>query len=199
MNKKQLAIFLSKLKKVEKPKVELEQYSTDEEIVAHILWHAFLHEDIEEKVIADFGCGNGIFGIGCLALNAKKVYFVDKDEESIEIAKANCGFNNVEFLNIDISEFKEKVDLVIQNPPFGVQNRKADKPFLEKAMQVADKIYTIHKIESKGFINVLCEENGFLVNGIIGFDFPIKKSMEFHKKKEHKVRVGCWILEKRKL
>ena len=124
---------------------------------------------------------------------------MDHDADVIEIAKANCEFSNVEFLNIDISEFNEKVDMVIQNPPFGVQNRKADKPFLEKAMQVADKIYTIHKIESKRFVNALCEENKFLINGIIGFDFPIKKSMEFHKKKEHKVRVGCWILEKRKL
>ena len=199
MNKKQLAIFLSKLKKFENPKVDLEQYYTNEEIAAEILWYAFLHGDISDKVIADFGCGNGIFGIGCLKLGAEKVFFVDKDEEVIGIAKDNTEFDNVEFLNIDVSDFKEKVDLVIENPPFGVQNRKADKPFLEKAMQVADKIYTVHKIESKKFINALCKENGFVVKDIIEFYFPIKKTMKFHKKKEHKVRVGCWILEKRKL
>ena len=199
MNKKQLTIFLSKLKKFENPKVELEQYYTNEEVAAEILWYAFMNGDIEGKVIADFGCGNGILGIGCLVLGASKVYFVDKDKDSIEIAKENNEFDNAEFLNIDVSEFDNKVDLVIENPPFGVQNRKADKPFLEKAMNVADKIYTIHKIESNGFINALCKENGFVVKDIIEFDFSIKKTMEFHKKKEHKFRVGCWILEKRKL
>jgi len=199
MNKKQLAIILSRLKKFESPKVELEQYYTNEENAAEILWYAFLHKDIENKVIADFGCGNGILGIGALILNAKKVYFIDKDENVLKIAKENCSFNNAEFLNIDVHDFDKKIDLVIQNPPFGVQNRKADKPFLEKAMQVSKKIYSIHKIESKDFINALCKENNFIVKDIIEFDFGIKKTMWFHKKKEHKIRVGCWILEKRKL
>ena len=78
--------------------------------------------------------------------------------------------------NIDVSEFDKEVDLVVENPPFGVQNRKADKPFLEKAMQVAKKIYSIHKIESKNFIDVLCKENGFVVNNIIEFDFLMPHS-----------------------
>ena len=199
MNKKQLAIFLSKLKKFEKPKVKLEQYYTNEDIAAGLLWYANMHKDVEGKVIADFGCGNGVFGLGCLKLGAKKVYFVDKDEDAIKIAQENNEFNNAEFLNIDVVDFDKKVDLVVENPPFGVQNRKADKPFLEKAMQVAKKIYTIHKIESGVFIDKICQENSFIVENILEFDFPIKKSMWFHRKKEHVVKVGCWVLEKRKL
>lgn len=199
MNKKQLEIKLSKLKKVSKPKVGLEQYSTDTDIAAEILWFAFMHGDIKGKTIADLGCGNGILGTGALILGAKKVYFVDKDEDSLEIAKENCEFKNAEFFNIDVKEFDRKVDLVIENPPFGVQNRKADKPFLEKAMEASKKIYSFHKIESKKFIDKLAEENGFEVKDIFLFDFKLSKSMWFHKKKDHKVRVGCWVLEKRKL
>jgi len=100
---------------------------------------------------------------------------------------------------LDIKDFNKKIDLVIENPPFGVKKRKADKPFLEKAMELAKKIYSFHKIESKNFIDKLSEENRFIVKDIFLFDFNLRKTMEFHKKKEHKVRVGCWILEKRKL
>ena len=72
MNQKQLAMQLSKLVSVESKKVQLEQYPTDSEIAAEILWAAFMQGDIEDKSIADFGCGNGILGIGALLLGAKR-------------------------------------------------------------------------------------------------------------------------------
>ena len=199
MNKKQLEIKLSSLKNISKPKAGLEQYSTDVDIAAEVLWFAFMHGDIKGKIMADLGCGNGILGIGALILGAKKVYFVDKDEESLKIAKKNCEFKNVEFLSLDVEGFNKKVDLVLENPPFGVQKRKADKPFLETAMKVAKKVYSFHKIESKNFIDKLSKERGFLVKDIFLFDFKLRKSMWFHKKNKYKVRVGCWVLEKRKL
>ena len=65
-------------------------------------------------------------------------------------------------------------------------------------MKVSNKIYSFHKIESKEFIDKLTEENGFLVKDILLFDFDLSKTMWFHKKNKHKVRVGCWVLEKRK-
>ena len=96
LNKKSLAIFLSKLKKQESVSASLEQYPTDSDSAAHILWHAYMSGDIEDKVVADFGCGNGIFGIGALILGAKKVYFVDIDKNSIEVAKKNSEDSEVE-------------------------------------------------------------------------------------------------------
>src|SRR3989338_6766677 len=89
MDKKNLSILLSKLKTFNKPKYNLEQYQTDAEITADILWNAFMNNDIKGKVIADLGCGNGIFGIGALILNAKKVFFLDIDENNISLAKDN--------------------------------------------------------------------------------------------------------------
>ena len=84
MNKKNLAIFLSRLNKVTSPSSELEQYATDPEIASFLLWKAYMAGDIEDKIVADFGSGNGIFGIGALLLNAKKVYFVEIDKKSIK-------------------------------------------------------------------------------------------------------------------
>lgn len=196
MNKKRLAIELSKLEKVDSNKTELEQYYTDSELASEILWDAFMNGDIESKVIADLGCGNGVFGIGTLMLGAEKVYFLDVD--SLEVAKKNCSFDNAEFLNEDVKEFNKKVDVVVMNPPFGVQNEHADREFLEVAMKYSDKIYTIHKIESDKFIRAFSEDNGFEVEGVKKLDFILKKTMDFHKKSKYAVNVGLWIL-KRKL
>ena len=195
MNKKQLEIKLSKLERFDNVKPELEQYATDSDSAAVLLWIAFMNGDIENKVIADLGCGNGIFGIGALILGAKKVYFVDVDKDSLEVAEKNC--ENVEFLNLDVSEFDEKVDVVLMNPPFGVQNVHADKVFLEKAMDISNKIYSIHKIESKEFINSLTKDSGFGVSGVEEINMPLGRTMQFHKKDKHFVKVGIWILKRK--
>lgn len=192
MNKKQLAIKLSKLKKFEDLKLKLEQYSLDSEIAAEILWRMYLNGDVKDKIIGDFGCGNGILGYGCLLLNAKKVYFIDKD--TIDLAKENVKSKKAIFVNKDIKDFNKKVDVVVQNPPFGTKIRKADKVFLEKAMQLSDKIYSLHKITSKKFIQSLI--NGFTIKDIIEIKLPLKKTYEFHKKKVYYVNVGLWVIER---
>ena len=73
MTKTQLAVELSRLKTFQKPKMYLEQYPTDSEIAADMLWSADMQGDIEGKVIADLGAGTGILGIGALILGAKGI------------------------------------------------------------------------------------------------------------------------------
>jgi putative methylase len=198
MNKKSLAVELSKLKKFENVKAGLEQYPSDSELAAHILWNAFMNGDIEGKIVADLGCGNGIFGIGALMLGAKHVYFVDVDGGALVVARENCEFEGGEFLDIDIFDFDKKVDTVVMNPPFGVQNKHIDRSFLEVAMQFANSIYTIHKVETKEFIDSFVAKGSFEVVGFEEKDFVLKKSMKFHKSEKYNVRVGIWML-KRKL
>src|SRR3989344_5799282 len=149
VTKKQLGISLSKLNKISSPKLFLEQYTTDSEIASEILWTAFLNNDIEDKTIADFGTGNGIFAYGSLMLGAKKVYAIDIDKNSLETAKSNIKDKNVIFLNQDIKDFSKKVDTIIQNPPFGTKDIHADKLFLEKAFTLADNIYSLHKTSTE--------------------------------------------------
>ena len=200
MNKKSLAITLSKLQAPKTFSPSLEQYQTDSELAAEIVWLACLNKDVKNKTIADLGCGNGIFGIACLLLEAKKVYFIDKDKEMISIAKKNVSDLSKDskaiFINKDVTEFNKKVDTVIQNPPFGVQKRKADKEFLLKAFEISNKIYSLHKIESDKFILKLASENKFKVKNILKLDFVLKKTMKFHKKPKYKFKVGLWVLEK---
>jgi len=194
MNKKQLAIKLSKLKGFENPKLKLEQYFLDSEIASEMIWIAYLNGDIENKVVADFGAGTGILGYGALLLGAKKVYLVEKDKEVIKIAKENIK-EKVIFVNKDIKDFNIKVDTILQNPPFGTKDKHADKFFLEKAIKLGDTIYSLHKITSKGFIKKLVKDS-FRIK-IKEISVPLKKTYEFHKKRIYYVECGIWILNRK--
>ena len=207
-------MILSRFKGFEKPKFGLEQYQTEPEIAAEIAWNMFYRREIEGKVIADLGCGTGILGFSTVLLGAKKVYFVDIDEKALQIAKENMkmlkkeaakgGESMVEnldekcvFLEKNVSDFDEKVDIVLQNPPFGIQTKThTDRVFLEHAFKIADIIYSFHKAKSKQFIDAVSADNGFKVGGYWEFDFPLKMTMKFHKKRIQRIKVGCWRLEK---
>lgn len=198
MNKSQLAITLSKLKTFEKPNPKLEQYPTDSEIAAEVLHFAHMQNNIKNKTIADLGCGTGILGIGALILKAKQVYFVDTDPQALTLTKQNLNslsLKNAVFQRTDISDFNQKVDTVIQNPPFGIQTPYADRPFLEKAFQIANSIYSIHKAESEQFIKQILPPN-FKLQHILKFKLPIKQTQKFHKKPIHRIETACFVIKK---
>ena len=96
----------------------------------------------------------------------------------------------------DVKKFSIKVDVVLQNPPFGIQKKGNDRAFLDKAMEVAIVIYSFHKSESKQFIEKFAAERGYKIMGYWELDFPIKATQKFHKKKIHRFSVGCWCIEK---
>ena len=197
LSKSQLAIQLSKLNPFENPDVKLEQYSTDSEIAADVLWFAYMHGDIKDKVIGDFGCGNGILGIGCLLLGAKKVYFIDSDKNAIDVLKKNIKENNnIKIINDDIKNFNQKVDVVVQNPPFGTKKIHADIEFLKKAMQVSNLIYSFHKTATLDFIRKFLQQNNFELTNILNFEFPIKKTYDFQRKNRKLIAVATLRLRK---
>jgi len=183
-SKSKLAVLLSKLGVFEAPKLKSEQYTTDSEIAADVLWQAYYLGDITNRIITDLGSGTGILGLGALLLGAKKVFFIENDKDSIKIAKENLAFiekgtetklsEKAIFLNQDINNFNDKVDAVIQNPPFGTKQKHADKIFLEKAFSLAKVIYSFHKLETERFVNKISEDYGFEITHLWKFDFPIK-------------------------
>lgn len=211
-SKKDLEVVLSKLKVFEEAKVKSEQYPTEPSIAAEVLWSAYFKDQIEGKILVDLGCGTGILGLGALLLGAKKVFLIDNDEEALETAKSNLGYLKSEefslgkaiFISKDIKDLKledigldgEKADIVIENPPFGVKNKHADRMFLEKAFEISYIIYTFHKIESMKFIESFSKDNGFEIIQYFGFKFPLKQTMRFHSKRIKYIDVGCWNLEK---
>ncbi|MBS3102281.1 methyltransferase [Candidatus Woesearchaeota archaeon] len=203
-SKSGLAIALSRLEGFERPKVIAEQYAMDSEIGAFVLWNAALKGDMG-KVSVDLGCGTGILGIGALLMGSKKVYFVDNDKEALKIAKNNLEKAKSEFsiagkavfLCLDIADFNEKADTVIQNPPFGVKVRHADRIFLEKAMETGNVAYSFHKSEGKKFIFKFVDEKNFTVTNVWDFKFPLKASYEFHSRRIKRVDVSCFRIQRK--
>lgn len=203
ISKSKLAIELSRLRDFDEHILHLEQYSTPSEIAADIVWKAYMLGDIRNRAILDPACGPGFLGIGCLLLGAKKVIFLDVDKEVINILKDNLiriknkysiSQNKYEIINEDIKDIniKDRIQIIIQNPPFGTKQRHADKIFLEKAFQIADIIYSFHKIESKSFIEKISQDNKYKITHYWEYDFELKATQRFHKRRIHRIRAGCW-------
>ena len=201
-SKKDLEIILSTLKSFEDPKAKLEQYMTPSALAAEILWQAYLDGNIEGKTVADLGCGTGILAFGAAILGAKKVYGYDIDKDAIETAMKNykllletkIRLCEVVFITEKIEDVNHKFDTVIMNPPFGIQKgaRGADKKFLERAFKIADFVYSFHKIEKTNFPEIIAQENNLMAMLLAERDFPIKATMDFHKKKKYEIKVGLW-------
>ena len=192
--KKQLAIELSKLKQSNNPKLEYEQYQTPGDVAADLLWIS--REDITNKSVVDLGCGNGILSIGAAMLGAKQVTGVDIDGDALAVAIHNLigrGLK-ISFVKSDIERFiaDKKFDTCIMNPPFGIQGEKGDKLFLTKAFQLCDVVYSIHKAESNKFLESFSSDSGFSCEFLKEFDFPIRPTQEFHKRKIHRFKAGFW-------
>ncbi len=205
ISKSSLAIVLSDLKGFESPKVRQEQYLTDSEIAASVLWSAYLLGDIEGKGIADLGCGTGILGIGTLLLGANRSLFIDDDKGAMETAKNNISklksegysLGKAHFKCRDISDIGEiKTDVVIQNPPFGTKNSHADISFLEKALEIAPIVYSFHKSESKGFLERFSAKKNAKITHIWNFKFPLKATFSFHRRQIHRIDASCFRFQK---
>ncbi len=184
MKKKDLEMLLQTIPPFDRPKPSLEQYSTPSVIASDVIFMAYAEGDIADKVVADLGCGTGILAIGAAKLGAKRVIGVDLDENAITQAAANAKFIGVgiDLFNFDVTEFEERVDTVVMNPPFGSQKRNADRPFLDTAMKVADVVYSIHMSDTVDFLAKYVSDRGFYMDHQKRYKFEIPHMFSFHTK-----------------
>ncbi|MFA5312864.1 MAG: METTL5 family protein [Methanomassiliicoccales archaeon] len=196
MKRKELEMVLQKVRPFERPRADLEQYPTPATIASEMVFLAYANGDIEGRTVLDLGCGTGILCIGAALLGASRTIGVEVDEGAIGIAMENAEMTGVEieFMQDDISSFEGKVDTVVQNPPFGSQNRNADRPFLDKAMSSADVVYSLHMSETLDFLARYASERGFVVEFQKRFKFDIPHTFAFHRKlrKSFDVSLLCF-------
>ena len=134
MKLKELESNLQQVDVFEDPKIKLEQYATTPHIASHMLYtidKSF--DEIDGKVIADFGCGCGVLSIGSCMLGAQ-VIAMDIDSDALEIARSNVEsfvIEQIDFIQCDLTQNVDKIlrterfiDTVVMNPPFGTKNSK---------------------------------------------------------------------------
>ncbi len=199
MKQRELEMKLQSLADLSEPSARLEQYPTPAAMVADILFIAKGIGDIDDKRILDLGCGNGVFAIGAGLLGAGSVVGVDIDAKAIEISRKNASSLDldIDFQKMDVRKYDMKCDVVFQNPPFGSQNKHADRPFLEKAMESGDVIYTIHMSETREFIEKLANGQGFKIDMKRKYPFEIRHTFKFHKKEKQIFDVTMFRLSRR--
>jgi predicted RNA methylase len=200
MSLKHLSRTLNKLETFNNPIIALEQYATDCDAAAELLWSSHMRNLIKDKTVIDLGAGPGILGIGALLLGAKKVVFLEKDLSAINILKTNLKIVDEIYelppyviIHDDVSKIDGSFDLVIMNPPFGTKNKKVDSIFLEKAFQLSDKVLSIHKTSTKDYIKKLFNEHNFELIDVFDFKYPMKKLFEHHDKPVKLIEISGFL------
>jgi putative methylase len=194
--KRQLEISLQSIPTFPNPKVELEQYQTPAKIAADLLWNAHALGDIEGMKVVDLACGTGIFSIGSALLGAAEVVGVDVDPEAVKIARQEADRRRLDevsrFITADVTDFNEKADTVIQNPPFGAQKagkKNVDRIFMEKAIESAPVVYSFHIKETEEFVESYFSSLGGSVTHKFYYSFSIPKIYDFHEKEKIEIDV----------
>ena len=192
MRKRDLEIRLQSVRNFEDPDPSLEQYMTPATIAADILYTAYGNGDVEGLKVLDLGCGTGMFAIGAWLLGAGMVVGYDVSESALKVAESNAAAMGaeVEFHRSDIRDVDEGADTVFMNPPFGCQNRNADRAFLRKAMELSDCVYSIHMAETVDFVEGFCHEFGRDVKWRKTYKYEIPHTFSFHKKAKMSVDIA---------
>ena len=221
IRKLDLERFLSRIKPHPSPNAHLEQYTTSESAAATMLHlAAYTYGDIEGKRVLDLGCGTGRLALGCAFLGAESVVGVDIDRSAVKLAAENSaklGFKStVEWVAGDFNAIDGKFDTVVQNPPFGVQKRGADQAFLEKALQVADAVYSLHnhpftneplvkrlkanggllQVEPSPFLTRFIEAQGGKIKAVYALLLAIPRMFDFHTKTRSEIIIDLYVIKK---
>jgi putative methylase len=193
--KKQLEMALEGLPSHPHPNPDLEQYSTPASIAADLVWNAHAWGDVEGLKIVDLGCGTGILSLATILMGASQVVGVDLDPESIKLAHdraTEMKLNNIQYVEGDALNFRDRADTVIMNPPFGAQKamrREADRRFLEKALELAPVSYSFHLKKTEKFLNQIIFSLDAKITTRLYYTFPIPKIYQFHQEEQKMVEV----------
>jgi putative methylase len=222
IRKLDLERFFSHVSPQPDPQSHLEQYTISEQIAANMIYiAAYTNNDIIGKSVLDLGCGTGRLGLGASFIGAKNVVGVDIDRLAIKTASENSKkvglANRVNWILGEITAVVGRFETVLQNPPFGVQNRKADRAFLVKALEVGNSIYSLHnhpevdtrlikrlkarqgviQVPASPFLESFISKHGGIITGVYAMIMTIPHMFGFHKKLKYDFIIDLYVIKKK--
>ena len=200
MRPKHLAMALSRLTPHPVSKVELEQYATEGDLAAYWMLAVDQLDGLQGRTVADLGAGNGILGIACLMLGAQHVTFVECHQETHETLTANLASLGEEYLGrtsvvnatlgvdeVDLTD----IDLIVMNPPWGVQHPKADRPFLETALTTGSTAVHVLHSDHATHLEAFALDHGWQTETVLRTEFRLPPTYAHHAKRKGTTDVKC--------
>ncbi|MCX8204284.1 MAG: METTL5 family protein [Candidatus Nezhaarchaeota archaeon] len=200
MKLRKLAMLLESLSPHPSPSPKLEQYTITGEDAAKFLWR--IKDWLQGRVVIDLGCGVGRLTIGAALLGARLSIGVDIDSVALKVARSNAwrlGVAQVtSWLRARIPKLSIRGEVVIQNPPFGVQQKGADRAFIDCALKTAPISFSLHKKSPKGrlFIKKFVESLGGEAEILDSLKLRIPRLFDFHEEKFRFVETDLFLFRR---
>jgi len=221
--KLKLEIVLSKIKPHPAPRPDSEQYTISADTAATMLYiAAYSRGNIVDRTVLDLGCGTGRLTIGAALLGAKEVVGVDLDRTAVktafESAVATGVKDRTQWVVADVDSVRGCFDTVLENPPFGVQKRGADRKFLAKALELGKITYSLHKrprgdstfakslrksndgaieVPPSSFMKKFIEERGGRIEAVYALSMTLPHMFSFHTEEKHEFLVDLYVVHRR--
>ncbi|XP_075216107.1 methyltransferase like 5 [Lycorma delicatula] len=190
---------LQQVEAFENPKVELEQYTTPPHIAAcmlHTIQSTF--GDIEDKIVADLGCGCGVLSIGVSLLGANFCVGFDIDDSALNIFQENLSeheIDNCDTVMCDVTKdvtnkWDKFFDTIVMNPPFGTRNKGVDMEFVEAGLRIASgAVYSLHKTSTRKYVLNMAKKWGVNAKVIAELRYNLPATYKFHNKNSVDIQV----------
>jgi len=183
----------------------LEQYTTPGDIAARLAHTVAMRDPLSNARVADLGAGTCRLSLALALYGAPHLTAVDADPRLPLLcisAFESLGLEPPSYLVSMITRAggplrPGSIDVVVMNPPFGVQRRGADTVFLAYAMVLgADRIYAILKTGNEDFHTRLAKEYGYRHVVLYRELFPLPATMKHHRSRIRRVEVNVSVFER---
>ncbi len=206
MRASQLAILVEKyVPRIPDPDPSLEQYTTPGELAARIALEAAKSFDADARA-ADLGAGTCRLAAALALAGFEYIVAIEGDPRLPPLCIEGLEHLGVRGrVDIIVSRIASRqgplaqgsIDLVVMNPPFGVQRRGADRVFLEYAFSLApQRIYAILKSGNEDFHSRLAEGAGYAMRVLYKEWFPLPATMMHHRSRIRRVLVDVVEFER---
>ena len=209
---KHLAMLLSNLPSADEPRLDLEQYTTPGDLAATWLIEVMnnCEHDWVGREVFDLGAGNGVLGLGCALLGASRVVLIDSDQAALDAAMAaTAQLRELVGMRADVEFLCETLEgywpnrikmregaVIVMNPPWGTQLKKADRVLLEAAFRSsAEHIHLLHSSSAKHPM-AMAKDSGWESKVVLQADFQLPATYGHHRRDQMLTRIACWAFSR---